>query len=170
MNNLNESTGATAEAEAEAECDKLLDLESATPEQRFVLMLHERIIRLEKDNERTMKFLFSPPPPPKLIPEVFVPLLDKLRENKNRFNDKIPSVREHNSGLALIPPAVLAVLPSAALDNACQFAGMTQSDIAYPHIFDYAIWMLNKCDVTSATPDLVTWVERLINKNIEKLS
>ena len=42
-----------------AEEDNLLNIEDATAEQRFILMLHDRIVKLEKDNAKAMKFLFQ---------------------------------------------------------------------------------------------------------------
>jgi len=148
--------------------DRFLDQTAMTAEQRFVLMLHERVEHLEKDNTRMMAMLF-PTPKNGGLAEISKPLHEKLKVHKATFDHLVITSVEKNDGQLLIPEVVLTALPKEAVRDACEFARLTKSHVKYAHIFDYAITLLERSG-NRVTPEMITWIEEVAEENVRKLS
>ena len=145
--------------------DIFLDPASVTAEQRFALMLHERVERIESDHAKVMAFLFSPP---KVIAEISKPIYEKLKALKATFQHLTPTAVDKNTGRNLIPHAAFAALPACAVTPACDFARLTKSPHKHAHIFDYAITVIERCGAV-ASPDIIAWIDEFAEENVRKL-
>lgn len=145
----------------------LMDAASATAEQRFSLMLHDRIVKLEADNARLMAHLFPPPDPAKIVPEFARPLLKRLK-GIDRQHDQERHRASADAGRELIPSDVLADIPADAMDKAIELVKMTQSSLKYFSVFYQAIRLIQVCGAKT-TQRMVEWIETVVADNLAKL-
>lgn len=144
--------------------DEFIDQDSITAEQKFLFMLHERIEKLEIDNEKLKTAIFIKPIN---IAEIAKSLYAELKKHRLTFDKCVKAQNETNRGY--VPESVYALLPEKAKYNAREYALLTQNSVKFDHIFTYAIAILEICGEQIA-PEVVTWVSELAELNVIKLS
>ena len=142
-----------------------INLENATIDQKFMLNLHERILKLEEENIKlnTQKKLD--------IPETSTTIYEKLIINKNKY-ERLGSINKCqvlSNGKNMIPKQILEMLPSNCIDLASYFVFFTREPYKCYNIFDQAIHIVIECS-TKITPEIIAWIDELIEENIKKLS
>jgi hypothetical protein len=145
----------------------LLDAASATAEQRFSLMLHDRIVKLEADNARLMALMFPPPNPEKVVPEFARPLLERLK-NIRQQQDRNEHLIAVDGSRDIIPSDVLADIPANALDNALELAKKTKSNTKHFTVFYNASRLIEDSGART-TQRMVGWIETIVAENLAKL-
>lgn len=142
---------------------EFINLENATIDQKFMLNLHERILKLEEENIKQNKL--------KTLPEISTTIYEKLIINKNKYErcGYINKCQVLSNGKNMIPKQILEMLPSNCIDLASYFVFFTREHYRCYNIFDYAIDIVRECS-TKITPEIIAWIDDLIEENIKKLS